>query len=339
MNCSRRLLKSRMLESLGIMHKLITNVHYLVLSLFLLLGAGAELGAAEIKGITKPQNDVFLAFTVSGKIGDIFYKEGDRVAKGDVIASLEMAPELIRLKQLQLEAENNSEVKANTLELKQKEYDLSRMINAHIEGAAADSEVDNAKLAVDISRLKLEQSEHQLKLTQLKYEELKAELERRELISPIDGVIEILEIDSGESVEAMRPVVRIVVQDKLWVDLMVPLSLLSTIRSMSEIPVRFSAYSDASGERVVSGGIEYIAALADSASETIKIRIGITNPQMLPIGTPVVVELPDPAGKQRELDKLSQAVNSSKAVIEDEISHSVQSVKDKLFLPMLPETE
>lgn len=320
-----------MLESLIIMDNIITVrkavKRNLCVVAFLLLYMQYAGFSYDVKGITKPQRDVFLAFTTSGKIAEINFKEGESVAKGDVIATLEMQPEIIRLEQLKLEADNESEIEANQLELRQKEYDLSRMINAHIEGAAADSELDTARLAVDISRLRLKQSEHQKKLTELRYNELKAEIERRKLISPIDGIIEILEIDPGESVEALRPVVRIVVQDRLWVDLMVPLQLLSAIKSMDEIPVKFPGYNSNAGETTVNGRIEYIAAMADSASETVKIRVGIDNPRMLPIGIPVTVDLPD-NDMNNNSEKSKRFSSSGKKVSSLEVS-------DKLFTPIL----
>ncbi len=263
--------------------------------------SGAGWGnASEVKGITEPQKDVFLSFTVSGKVDFLSAHEGDFIRKGEVIATLENLPEQIHLTQLKMQAANTAEIEASELELRQKEFDLSRMSKAHLEGAASDSELDNARLAVKIAQLRYKLTKHENEVTKLRYEELAAELERRKLISPVDGVVEIMEIDSGETVEALRPVVRVVVLDQLWVDLMVPLKLLPEIKKMAAIPVKFPTYGGAVKPDVAPGHIVYIAALADAASETVKIRIGVENPRKWPIGTTVTVELPDSAGSRDE---------------------------------------
>ena len=289
-----------------------------------------SVSAASIRAVTKPQRDVFLSFTVGGKIDQITCKEGDKVIKDALIASLEMTSEELRLRQLRLQAEDMSALEIAELELKQKEYDLSRIVAAHYEGAAADSEQDNARLEVDVAKLKLKKAKNEHELLNLRYQELKAELLRRKIISPFSGVISTMDIDPGEAVDALRPVVRIVDQEKLWVDVMVPLRMLGVIKDLQRIPVHFPDYNNTQKADLAYGQIDHISALADSASETVKIRIDLKNPGLWPIGTPVDVEVPDLSGNK----ETEPATMSS---IKDPVSgnNSTDGVNDRLFKPIL----
>jgi multidrug resistance efflux pump len=106
------------------------------------------------------------------------------------------------------------------------------------------------------------------------------------LTAPIDGRVEEVSVEAGESVGTLGPVVRIVQNDPLWIDVPVSITQALDLKLGQDAWVTFpGATADASP----NGRIINISAVADAASETLRIRIEVPNPQKRPAGERVAV--------------------------------------------------
>jgi multidrug resistance efflux pump len=105
------------------------------------------------------------------------------------------------------------------------------------------------------------------------------------LKSPIDGIIEKLEVETGESVNALEDVVRVVQINPLWIDTPVPLEKARDLRYGNKTRVIFLG----SKETSVAGTIVFIGAVADAASSTLMVRIEVPNRSLRPAGEHVRV--------------------------------------------------
>ena len=239
--------------------------------------------ALEIEAITKPSADIELSFVVPGKIKELHAKEGKYVKKGSLLVRLEDDVESIQYAILSARAKNTTKIETARAELSQKEKDLQKMESALKEGAVTEWEVEHASLAVNIARLALKTSQFEHEQDTRKQQEIKAVLDQLHLLSPINGTVEEINMASGESVQALSTVIRIVNIDPLLLDVAVPVAQAKTLSADNKVDI-----SSTDGTKS-EGFIENISSVADAAATTLRVRVKVSNPQNRPAGERVSV--------------------------------------------------
>jgi len=243
----------------------------------LALLAGAPVWAATddgIEAITKPSADVTLAFIRPGRIDEVRVKEGDAVKEGDILLRLDDEAEKIQLDQLKAQADDTIRIRAAEEQGLQKKEDYKKLEWAGKQGAATTWEIEHARLEVIIGELSVDLAKFTQAQDKLKYDEAKVQISRMRLISPISGKVEQLFLRRGESAEALAKVVRVVKTDILWADAPVPLVLARKLKLGGAATVEFPQTDG----KPVDGKIIFMAAVADAASETLIVRVEVTNP-------------------------------------------------------------
>ena len=239
---------------------------------------------------TKPSADVTLSFVQAGRIAKINFREGDLVKVGDVLVQQDDSVERVRLEQLEAESKDKTQIQASEAKLALSQVDLKK--REENPKATTSLELEYARLNVKIAELQLRLAIFQNEQAQRKYEEAKLQIERMSLKSPIDGRIESIEgveeIETGESVNALEDVIRVVRIDPLWIDVPVPLDQTANLRNGHKAIVEFPEPGRMSAE----GTIIYIAAVADAGSNTLKVRIQVPNKTNRPAGEQVKVTFP-----------------------------------------------
>ena len=138
-----------------------------------------------------------------------------------------------------------------------------------------------AELSLQLAKFDREQAKR-------KYTEAKIQLEKMSLKSPIDGRIETIHVETGESVNVLADVVRVVQIDPLWIDVPVPLAMAMVMGRRKTVKVEFPN----PGKMSIEGNIIYVAAVADAASSTLRVRIEVPNKSNRPAGEHVEVDFP-----------------------------------------------
>ena len=244
---------------------------------------------ADIEAITKPSADIELAFVKAGRVAEVLVKEGDTVKAGQLLAGQDDKVEQIQVLQLMAKAGNKTRIEASKTELLQKGEDLKKVEGAKKKGAATDWEVEHARLDVSIGRLNLELATFEHEQDRRKYEEAKADLERLRLLSPIDGQVEEVVIEPGESPQPMKLALRVVKTDPLWIDIIAPLALARDLKPGQTAAVVFPGHgADRVGQRL-EGRIIFVSAVARAGSDTLRVRVEVANPERRPAGERVGV--------------------------------------------------
>ena len=245
-----------------------------LLSVFLLPSDGTAAVAGEsITALTEPSSDIVMSFTVAGRVKNIPVKEGQLVQAGDLLIELNAEALEARLRQLTLEAENSAELLASEAELRQKRQDLVKLEQAYSKGAATKIELEHALLDVEISEYRLQAAGHARQVAVHKKEEAEAEIREYRLLSPTSGLVEKLELEAGETAKTSEDAVRVVGLDPLWVEADVPLGSFESFAPGREIMVVFPGGLEKTGLVVFRGSV------ADSASDTIRLRLEVSNPE------------------------------------------------------------
>ncbi len=258
-------------------------------------GAGAASGSAAaspspasgIRAITKPSADVAQSFVQPGRIAAMYFKEGDTVKTGQALVQQDDAAEQVLLAQLKAQSEDVTQIRASEASLAQKKVDLQKLEKAAASNAATALEVEHAKLDVTIAQLSLDLARFEHEQAGRKYQEQKIRVENMQLKSPIDGCIEKIEVEVGESVNTTIEVIRVVQVDPLWIDAPVPLTQATGLKAGMTARVELAE----SGKKglIGEGRISFVGAVADAASGTLRVRIEVPNKARRPAGEHVLV--------------------------------------------------
>jgi RND family efflux transporter MFP subunit len=258
-----------------------------------LLAAAAPLAAQDkIEAVTKPSQDTVLSFVRPGQVAEVLVKEGDAVKAGQVLMRQDDKAELAQMEQLKAQAEDNTRIRAGEAKLAQTRVDLKKTEGARKEGAATELEVDHAKLEVTMAELSLELAKFEQEQAKRKYQEMRLQIDRMRVVSPIDGVVERLLVEPGESVEAAGKIAQVVQIDPLWIDVAVPLAIARKLKRGESNAVAEFDGADPARRLSFNGKIIHIAAVADSASGTLTVRVECPNAARRPAGEHVYVSFP-----------------------------------------------
>ena len=256
-----------------------------VLLLVVPVHANSDVGIA---AITTPSADLTLSFVQAGRIAKVHFKEGDEVKAGQVLIQQVDDVERARLAQLEADSKDMTHIQAAEASLVQNQVDLKKLEMAAARNAATELEVEHAKLDVKIAELSLQVAIFEHEQAKRKYEEATIQIENMSLKSPIDGIIEKIDAETGESVNALDSVFRIVHIDPLWIDVRAPLAKARNLRFGDAAKVEFPDPQ----KKPVEGAIVFIAAVADAASGTLRVRIEVPNKSNRPAGEHVRVIFP-----------------------------------------------
>ena len=248
--------------------------------------------AAEVEGISQPSADVALSFVRPGKIVNIAVKDGDKVKKGQLLAQIDSELESSKIAQLKAELKNDVKQRAEKAKIEQKTKDLVSLEKAVKDGAGTQKEVDTAKLEILQLRFNLETLAFEKLQVEKKINEQEIFKNQSNLVSPIDGRIEKVSIEVGESVERLKEVFRIVRVDPLWVDVNIP--ILNT-KGLNEGSKLFVKFRDGLGKTIATkeAVVIFRSAVADPGSETLNFRLEVKNSEMRLAGERVIVLVPD----------------------------------------------
>lgn len=214
--------------------------------LLLLLGTTLTYGKS-FSGYTEPYKTIEASFSEFGTITNIFVEEGDTVKEGDTLATLNNRALGADLK-----------IAEENISLSQRRFD--KIIPLVKNGHATSDELDRARSDLAINKLQAER--------------IRAQIDRRIIISPINGVITDVFKDFSEGVSGVETQVLTIVQtNKLIVNLFVDFADANKFHLSNMVPVHFSENTPPAQAKVI-----FISPNTDKASGTIRVKLLIDNP-------------------------------------------------------------
>ena len=157
-----------------------------------------------VSGSIIPDEEVDLSFETSGKIIDIFFKEGTRVSKGDLLAKINDAPLQAELKKLE------AQLKLYT--------DRMYRQNALLEKEAVSQEA-------------FQEAETNLATLQAEIDKVVANIEQTELRAPFDGIIGLRQVSQGTYASPTTTIARLTKTNPLKIDFAVPERYAGTLKA------------------------------------------------------------------------------------------------------------
>lgn len=199
-----------------------------------------------VAGETRAFRDITYSAEISGQVEQLSVDIGDRVVKGQTMARIDF----------EMLAAVEEEAKSS-LELAQKTY--ARVSALLSEELTTQQSVDEAN-----SYLIRAQAQHRIAGINLR---------KSEIHSEIAGIVSEKFIEKGEFAVPGMPLIRVVDYTRVYVDIEVPETVISRLKTGMET----SVFIDALGERY-SGRIDAIVPVSDLVSKTFTVRILMDNP-------------------------------------------------------------
>jgi len=243
---------------------------------------GARFGGTE--WVTRPSRDAAMGFTMAQEIKEILIKSGDRVKAGQVLARAREGELLASIAVQRARSKNDTEVQnaAATLELAQSRFEAAT--RAKQDEALNQAEFDERRVGLVTAKITLDAAQRRFEEEGLRLVQLEKQAERYRVEAPFDGIIDTVAADVGQTATENQPIIRLVNIDSLWVDVPIPIEQTIELGLTPDHPAW--ALLDLPGDPVVlTARVLYVSPVADSASQTRRVRIEARNPQLLPAGT------------------------------------------------------
>ncbi len=249
-------------------------------------GAGAQ-SLQPLGCLIEPHRVVELGSPVIGVIESIEVERGDRVRKGQVIATLRADVERAAVGVAATKADVAAEVQAA-----QANYDLARRKYERAQDLVdrkfiSSQALEQARADADVAEQKLAQAREQRRIWERELKLAEAQLGMRTIRSPANGVIAERYVSPGERVEE-KPIVRLATIDPLRVEVVIPAQLFGSIQTGSFLNV----VPDLPNAKPRLAKVVLVDPLIDGPSNTFRARLQLPNANYeVPAGLRCKVEL------------------------------------------------
>lgn len=237
-------------------------------------------------GEVKPRHEATLSFRVAGKLTARPVEVGDGVRKGQLLARLDASDYRLAVRALE------AQLKSALAERDFAGDDLARYRELLAQKVISPPEFDRHATAYTTARERAAALQAQL-------DQAANQLAYTDLLADRDGVVTALDAEAEQVVAAGQPVVRLARLDEREIHIDVPEHRLGGIGLQQEVGV--SLWAD--GDRKIKARIREIAAVADPASRTYRVkaalleghelaRLGMTATVSIPSNAPPHIAVP-----------------------------------------------
>lgn len=239
------------------------------MSLQLLLAGGAF---GQFDGFTEPYRTIELASDETGLIERVQVQEGDSIRSGQEIARLSSDLQRVQLELAQHMAGTSSAIDSAEQGLAKREQIWRQVQRLRDNGHANENELVRAEMELELARSRLQAAKDEHIAREIELRRATAQMERRTIVAPFDGVVAKVHRKEGEFLSPVRPeVVTLVDIDHLYAVFSIP----SSSVGMLEVG---NAYHLEIGNQVgVKAKLESIGVQTDAESGTVRVKLLIEN--------------------------------------------------------------
>lgn len=152
-------------------------------------------------GKIQSETEVKISSEISGEIVSLPFKEGDEVKKNDLLVKIKQEayePQIEQQEAAIKVAESN--LKVNEVNLKKYELELKRIKELFGKGLASQSDLDNAQNNYDMTYAQINSNNAQINQQKSGMSQIKYDLSKTTIYSPINGTVTQLNNETGEKV-------------------------------------------------------------------------------------------------------------------------------------------
>ena len=228
--------------------------------------------SGEFDCLIVPSALVELGVEVQGVIETIHVDHGERVERGQTLATMRAAVERANLEQALDRVTMDSEIEAREADLEFTRQVLERQRSLHAQQLAPQQNVDEAWARHRVAEAALRRARDNAVLDRHELLRHEALFRQRFVVSPIDGVVVRRHAEPGELV-IDTPVLSVADLDTLRVDVVLPASELNRFDVGDRAVVRPETAPESDVEAVVTA----VDPMLDAASGTFGVRLTLDN--------------------------------------------------------------
>ncbi len=220
--------------------------------------------ALPVMGTVKGKTEIELKFEVNGIIKEIRFREGEKVKKGDEVASLDPKDALLKV--------SYGKNKYNSAQSSYKSIQKKLEVNRHLyeAGAIIKSKLEEVQLECESAAFQVETTKSEMELAE-------NELKKTVIYSTKDGLMGPREAEEGEFVTPQDKVGSILETAEVFVEVGVVERDIEKVKIGQKAKVFVDAYPN----MVFEGTVEYIFPVIEGKSRTLTVKIKVPNPQGL----------------------------------------------------------
>lgn len=264
------------------------------------------------KADTKPCKDSLMAFTIAVEVREVQVKGGAVVKKGDLLVQARDDEQVAVVAGQELQAKNENRIRNAELQKELADLTFKRIKEAKEKGGANEVEFDQRRIEASSAAVALEQEKTNHDLEGKRLDQARGLLARYNLVAPFDGIVDEVKVVEGQGVRESDPVVRLVDIRRLQMD--------SYPRTQETLRLKLAPGSKAwvlvslpDAPMMVQGEVVEVSPVADSVSQTRRVRVEFENTQGWPAGLPVMVRFTDPGAEWSSVSVGAKAVGAGGA--------------------------
>ena len=222
---------------------------------------------------TEPYQVIRLAAPEAGLLQKLLIRPGEAIQAGQVVAELDSAVLAAELAAAKTRAAANGRRRGAAAESALRKSRLEKIRLLYAEQSATPEELQRGEADVAIADANLQTAAEEEDMAASQVVTIAAQLERRRIRSPIDGIVATLHKEPGEFVNATAPEVATIVRlDVLKVKLHLPQSIAAKLRCGQTVEL---SLLDSSGR--VPAKVEFVAPFTDPDTRTVRVELRIEN--------------------------------------------------------------
>ena len=242
-----------------------------MLAIYLLSASSAD--GQITRSFLEPVEQREVAATQPDVVASMSVREGSSVKKGDILAELDNNVLRQTLKIAELRANSNSHVNAAFANLQVRQRKLRKLSSMLENGHANHSEVENARADHESATAELQLAKEKMAEAKYEVEKIKAEIERRVVRSPIDGVVTEIHAFPGEFIASSeRQLMTVVRLDRLKVRFYLLSDDAAALKFGQSVTLKVGKQKDE-----IAGKVDFISPVTDPDSGTCRVEIVIEN--------------------------------------------------------------
>jgi len=226
-----------------------------------------------VEGFTEPYREVQVAASELGVVTEFGVKVGEVVQRDQVLATLDLDVMKASLEVAKAKFQANGRLAAAKAELQLRTQRLDKIKQLREQGHSTQSELDRTVADVDIAKAGVVAAEEERDIYRLECQRIEAQIQRRIIRSPIDGVVAAVHKEEGEAILSNDPLIVTLVQlDPLRANFPAPLANVAAARAGQTVHLTFPD-TNQTGE----GVIEVVSPVTDAKSGTVNVAVVIKN--------------------------------------------------------------
>ena len=228
---------------------------------------------AALDCLVKPEMYVELSSSVDAILDKMLVDTGDQIKKGQPLVMLERSVESARVRLARMQASSDNEIDNRRVQLQYAKRNYKRIKNLYARKSVSLYDKDKAETEVALAEIELKKAAEKKKIAQLNLELALAELERRTIRSPIDGIVVDRYSMVGETV-VERTIMKLAQVDPLRVELIAPTEYFGLIKKGMEVDI----YPERPANQSFKATVTIVDQLIDPASGSFTVRMALPNP-------------------------------------------------------------